>query len=46
MPHLYGGRVLGMNPTLREISDNIYDLIDVVKYLENIKGIDPIVNLN
>jgi len=46
MPHLYGGKVLGLNPTLHDLSNNIYELIDVIKYLENVKGIDPIINLN
>ncbi len=46
MVHLYGGRPLSIKPSAREISENIYELIDVVKYLENVKGTDPTINLN
>ncbi len=46
MIQVYGGKTLGPKPTLKDIASNILDLVEVVKYYENIKDISTPTFLN
>jgi hypothetical protein len=45
-PEIYGGKKLGPKPSVKDVASNILDLVEVVKYYENVKGCDAQFNLN
>lgn len=46
MPEVYGGKKLKPHPSLQDVASNILDLVEVLKYYENIKDTSRLTFLN